>query len=111
MANQIVVITLVFFAVVGMASAAESTPSVAPSTSSAAGFSIGELAEGPISDVIGTVSGAVASDAAPVGGPVPDGAFPNLAPAPTPANGATALGGTAVAGAIAAGGVVGSLFF
>ncbi|XP_011094384.1 anther-specific protein BCP1-like [Sesamum indicum] len=109
MANQIVAITLVFFAVVGMASAADSTPSVAPSSS---GFSPGELADGPILDnVIGTVTGAGVTDAAPVGGPVPDGAFPNLAPAPTPANGATALGGTAVAGAIAAAGVVGAVFF
>ncbi|KAL6543616.1 hypothetical protein OROGR_010113 [Orobanche gracilis] len=84
-------------------------PSLAPAAAATGG-----LAEGPNGEysdgTIGTISG-TAYDAAPIGGPVPDGVFPDLTPAPAPASGTTALKVTAVAGAICAAGFVGSLFF
>ncbi|KAI3452640.1 hypothetical protein Pfo_009304 [Paulownia fortunei] len=112
MAKQIVVLALMFFAAVGMASSIAPTTSTSPSLAP----TTGGLAEGPNGDdgsTIGTISGGSAFDAAPVGGPVPNGVFPDLtpAPAPAPANGAAALEVTTVAGAIAAAGVVGSFFF
>ncbi|KAG8383260.1 hypothetical protein BUALT_Bualt05G0165900 [Buddleja alternifolia] len=91
-----------------MATATASAPSSAPTASHTTPTPAGS----PVAldnNVIGTISGS-AIDAAPVGGPVPDGAFSDLVPAPAP-SGAAALGATTVAGAVAAAGVVGSFFF
>ncbi|KAL3636427.1 hypothetical protein CASFOL_020974 [Castilleja foliolosa] len=110
MANQIIVIALIFMATVGIASASTAAPSLAPAAASGSGNRISEGPTGESTDTtIGTISGGnTATDAAPVGGPVPDGVFEDLAPSvgPAPANGATALG---VAVVSAAAGVIGSL--
>ncbi|KAL6505469.1 hypothetical protein OROHE_022848 [Orobanche hederae] len=132
--KNIVNFALIFFAAVGMAAANAAAPSLAPAAKAAApslvpaakaaapslapsAAATGGLAEGPNGEysdgTIGTISGGTAYDAAPIGGPVPDGVFPDLTPAtaPTPASGTTTLKVTAVAGAICAAGFVGSLFF
>merc|ERR1711974_64646 len=104
MARQIVVLFLVFFAVLGLASAAvdrhaASAPAEEP------------LDNGTDSNVIGTTGGAYNIDeAAPVGGPVPAGAFPNASPAESPKSGATTAEVTSVVGVVAAA-VTGSFFF
>ncbi|KAL3644470.1 hypothetical protein CASFOL_009650 [Castilleja foliolosa] len=123
MANQIIVIALILVAAVGMASASTAAPSLAPAAASGStGNSLSEgptvsniaLPEGPTGEstdnTIGTISGGgSASDAAPVGGPVPNGVFEDLTPSnepAAPANGATALEVSVVAAA----GVIGSMF-
>lgn len=70
MARRIIVLGLILFVIIGMASAAK------PAEHS---DDVGEVAEGPDvadgpSDDIGTTD--ANDDAAPVGGPVPAGAFP-----------------------------------
>ena len=103
MGKQIVILGLIMLAAVGMAAAADpAIPSALPPTS-------GEDQGGD--HVIGSITGGPATDAAPVGGPVPENAFPNLPAAPSPASGAAVVEVTTVAGAIAAVGVVGSFFF
>ncbi|KAL8467333.1 hypothetical protein ACS0TY_036162 [Phlomoides rotata] len=49
--------------------------------------------------VIGSVTSGPATDAAPVGGPVPENVFPKVAPAPGPASTAPVLEVTAIAAA------------
>lgn len=104
MAREIIVLALVFFAIVGMASAAgdhkeaHAAGAEAPKTSAAGG-----------DGVIGTITGGHSTDAAPVGGPVPAGSFHNLAPGPSSKS--TRLEVTTVAGAFAAATVAGSFFF
>ncbi|KAL8052688.1 hypothetical protein ABFX02_05G022000 [Erythranthe guttata] len=108
MARQIIIVALIFFAVVGMASAAASPPTTTPSTDVVVEAPTGNGDDG---SVIGTISGGGATDAAPVGGPVPDGVFPDLTPAPAPMSGAAALPISTVAGAVAAASFVGAFFF
>ncbi|KAL2510306.1 anther-specific protein BCP1 [Forsythia ovata] len=105
MARQIVVLFFVFFAVVGLASAA-----IDPHASSAAVPAEGPLGDGSGNNVIGTTDGGYNSDAAPVGGPVPAGAFHDGSPAESPKSTATTAEVTSVAGVVAAA-VAGSFFF
>lgn len=91
MARRVLVIALIFFAVVGLASATADAPTANDSDD----------------DFIGNVDGDF--DAAPVGGPVPDGVFTTTtAPAPSPKGGAAALEVSAAAGVVA---VVAAVFF
>ncbi|KAL2547285.1 anther-specific protein BCP1-like [Forsythia ovata] len=90
MARQLIVLALVFFAIVGMASAAGDHKDA-----HAEGAAAPKASDG----VIGTTSGAT-PDAAPVGGPVPAGTFNNLAPGPSAT--ATRCEVTTVVGAFAA---------
>ncbi|KAL8156989.1 hypothetical protein AgCh_001915 [Apium graveolens] len=76
MASRIIVLGLVLFVIIGMASAAKPAEHSDHGKEAAGGPSdhdVGEVAEGP-SDDIGTTD--ANDDAAPVGGPVPAGAFP-----------------------------------
>lgn len=104
MARQIVVPALIFFAIVGMATATTNAPSTSPSGTESS-ISLGPT---PDNDVIGTVSGS-ASDygAAPVGGPVSAGTF---SPAESPKSASTILETSTVAGVVVSA-FVGSLFF
>ncbi|XP_058192138.1 anther-specific protein BCP1-like [Rhododendron vialii] len=91
MASQILIISLIFFAVVGLASAAADAPTANDSDD----------------DFIGNVDGDF--DAAPVGGPVPNGVFTTTTgPAPSPKGGAAALEVSAAAGVVAA---IAAVFF
>lgn len=85
MARRILVLALIFFAVVGIASATADAPTANDSDGS-----------------IGNFDGD--SDAAPVGGPVPAGVFTTTtdAPTPSPTGGAAALEVSAGAGLVAA---------
>ena len=98
-----VILALIFFAVVGMASAAAEAPIPAASAESPA-----ILAPAGASDAIGTTDGT--SDAAPIGAPVAEGTFSNVAPAPSPKNGGAALEISAVAGVAATVAVVAFFF-
>lgn len=74
MARRIIVLGLILFVIISMASAAKPAEHSDDAKEAAEGPSddIGEVAEGP-SDDIGTTD--ANDDAAPVGGPVPAGAF------------------------------------
>ncbi|KAA8533243.1 hypothetical protein F0562_033224 [Nyssa sinensis] len=97
----VVVLALVFFAIVGLASTADSTPDAA-----AAAPAIVDA--GGNNDLIGTGDEGD-SEAAPVGGPVPEGVFTPVSPAQSPNSGATVLEVSSVAaGAVA---VAATLFF
>lgn len=109
MARQhFVVIALVFFAVVGMASATDADP---PAEADVTGATA--------DDVIGNTDGGSEPEAAPVGGPVSSEAFPNGTPStdgPTAAGGAGASAATSLHSLSFTGGAVlailaGALFF
>lgn len=95
MARQVLILALVLFAVVGLASVDAAADPVAASPS------------GGDNDDVGTLDGE--TEAAPVGGPVPDGVFTTNAPAPSPKGGAAALEVSAVGGGVAA--AVAAAFF
>lgn len=95
MGKQIVfLVFMISFTIMGMAAAT----TLAPTSGEDEG---GE-------HVIGPITGGPAADAAPVGGPVPENAFPNLAPTAGPASNAAMLEVTVVSGAV---GIIGSFFF
>ncbi|KAI6694958.1 hypothetical protein NL676_022668 [Syzygium grande] len=105
MARQLVVLALVLVAILGSASAqAPASAPVAFSTGAASppvdDSTIGAIDEGP-------VSGDDAVEA-PIGGPIPEGAFPptedGTAPAPSTASGATIAEVSAVAAVAAVAG-------
>ncbi|PKI77085.1 anther-specific protein BCP1-like [Punica granatum] len=104
MARQAAVLFVVFMAVIGLACAASYDDTIAPvspgAASEAPDSAIGAIDEG--SSPSGNVNSA---EAAPIGGPVPAGAFPPTAPASSPSsNGATALKVSAVAAVVTAAG-------
>ncbi|KAL3511380.1 hypothetical protein ACH5RR_030781 [Cinchona calisaya] len=100
MARQFVVLALIFFAILGMASARANAPSESP-------ISLGQSTD---NDIIGTTDGS-ASDfgAAPVGGPVSAGTFTPFSPAEAP-NGASAIFGASTLAGVVVSAFVGSLF-
>ncbi|XP_057811081.1 uncharacterized protein LOC131025366 [Salvia miltiorrhiza] len=110
--QQIIVVVafVTFFAAVGMQATAQE-PNI---PAAAANIAPAAAAAGVDPNaVVGALNNA-AKDAAPVGGPIPEGVFKNLAPPAggSPAGGASALGtNAAAAGAAVAAGVVGSFFF
>lgn len=91
MARQILLLALVLFAVVALASVEATTNPVASSPS-----------DGGDDDDVGTLD--VDSEAAPVGGPVPEGVFTTTTntPAPSPNGGAATLEVSVVGGVAAA---------
>ena len=101
MARQIVVLALIFFAIVGMASATAEVPAAS--------------ADGPVTpdavdpNVIGTTDGS--NDAAPIGSPVSESAFPNLAPVPSAKSGAATLDVSSIAAAATAAVFAGFFYF
>ncbi|KAF8017599.1 hypothetical protein BT93_H2706 [Corymbia citriodora subsp. variegata] len=103
MARQLVVLALVLVAVLGLASA--QSPASAPAPYSSGGAAAGPSDDGTIG-VIG--DGSAGSDEAPVGGPVPAGAFPPTeegpALAPSSKSGATVTKVSAVAAVAAVAG-------
>nr|XP_027096371.1 anther-specific protein BCP1-like [Coffea arabica] len=105
MARQIVVLALIFFAIVGMASATAQAP--AASSESEAG-----IGPAPDNHDIGLVGGSGADyGAAPIGGPVTPGTFSPGSPAEAPnGSGSTILEASAVAGLVVSA-IAGSFFF
>ncbi|KAL6969344.1 hypothetical protein U1Q18_029060 [Sarracenia purpurea var. burkii] len=105
---------VLFFAVVGLASAATTTtiapavtPTHSPSSTEKAPAASPSGNDAGSANTIGNTDGN--SDAAPIGGPVPAGVFTtDSAPAPSPTNGAATLEISAVAG-VAAG--IAAVFF
>ncbi|KZV40019.1 hypothetical protein F511_12414 [Dorcoceras hygrometricum] len=103
MARQaLFVLALIFFAAMGMASAASHAAAPAANT--------GDAPDPFDETVVGNNAGSV--DAAPIGGPVPPGAFPDVptATAPSPNSGAVMLDGAAIVGAGVVAAVAGSFF-
>lgn len=102
-ARQFVVVALIFFAIVGMASA-ESGP--APDASPAVGAGVGPA---PDNNIIGTTDGS-SHGAAPAGGPGTDGTSSGLTPSDSPKSGATTLEASTFAGVVVSA-VVASFFY
>lgn len=102
MARQVLlVVALIFFVAVGMASASSFAAAPAVYT--------GDAPDPFDETVVGNSAGGV--DAASIGGPVPAGVFPDIptAPAPSPASGAVALEAVSIVGVAVV--VAGSFFF
>ncbi|EPS59693.1 hypothetical protein M569_15112 [Genlisea aurea] len=100
MARQIsFIVALILFAVVGLAAATSGTANATASPTAVDAPATGD------DSVVGSTTEDGNSDAAPVGGPVPDGTFVLTAPAPAPGSGAAAIGVTVTAGAAAIAGV------